>query len=140
MSIKFYLPLILVVTSNVIYHTSAKSVTTKVSPFFALMISYGVSFLVCTIVYIASGNRGFIQDVVRVNWASYALGFALVGLEIGYLFMYRVGWKISQGSVVANIALAVVLAIIGILFYKDQLAARQYIGLVMCVLGVALLQ
>jgi len=49
-------------------------------------------------------------------------GITIVGLEVGFIQMYRAGWNISIGSLVANIILAVVLIIVGLLIYKDNIS------------------
>ena len=45
-------------------------------------------------------------ELSKVNWTSIALALDLVGLEVGYVFVYRMGWSVSTASVVANIGLA----------------------------------
>lgn len=64
------------------------------------------------------------------------MGFAVVGIEGGFLMMYRNGWEVSKGSLVANILLAVVLAFIGFLFLKEEVTVKKMIGIALCVGGV----
>ena len=39
----------------------------------------------------------------------------MVGLELGYILIYRAGWKVSVASLVANLALACILVLVGVL-------------------------
>ena len=70
---------------------------------------------------------------------SVVLALALVGLEVGYVFVYRVGWQVSSASVVANIGLACVLLIVGFLLYKEDVSIRQILGILVCMVGLVLI-
>jgi hypothetical protein len=52
----------------------------------------------------------------------------------------RIGsrWRISLASVVANVATALLLVIVGIVWYREHLAGRQVVGLLMCLGGLLL--
>ena len=63
----------------------------------------------------------------------------VVGLELGYIFIYRAGWKVSVASLVANIALACLLVVVGVLLYKEVLTLRQVAGMGLCVAGLLLI-
>jgi hypothetical protein len=38
----------------------------------------------------------------QLNWASFALAFALVGLKVSFLLAYRAGWNIGTAAIVVN--------------------------------------
>jgi len=40
-----------------------------------------------------------------LNWTSFALAFAIAGVEIGFLLAYRAGWNISLGAIASNVAI-----------------------------------
>ncbi len=76
------------------------------------------------------------RELNRVGWASYALGFALVGLELGFLLAYRAGWKISFAALVSNIAVTLVLIPIGILAYREGLTSSKVVGILLSLSGL----
>jgi drug/metabolite transporter (DMT)-like permease len=77
---------------------------------------------------------------VKINWTPFVvLGLAIVGLEAGYVFLYRAGWKVSSGALTANICLAVALLIIGYLLYKETISVKQLAGVVVCGVGLFLI-
>lgn len=76
------------------------------------------------------------ENMKHLNYSSILLGFAIIGLETGYIYLYRAGWKISEGSLVVNIALAVVLVIIGVFFYKEHMSFTKIFGIILCVAGL----
>lgn len=136
----YIFPIALVVVSNIVYNVSQKSTPHDVNPFSALLITYltaGILVLIAFPFY--KTDKGFFQSFNGLNWTSFALGVAIVGLELGYLLAYRAGWNLSVGSLVANIILAIVLIPIGILFYKEIFTINQIIGVVFCMVGLVLI-
>lgn len=78
-------------------------------------------------------------EVRKINWASFALGASIIGLELGFLLAYRVGWNISIGSLIANTAVSLLLIPIGILLFKETLSITNIIGVLLCVSGLFLI-
>lgn len=133
----YLLPILLVVGSNVFYHICTKSTPENAQPFAALTVTYFVSMISALLLYFfTSETKNLIADYKNLNWTSFVLGITIVGLEVGFIQMYRVGWNISIGSLVANIILAVVLIIVGLLIYKDNISINQVIGIVLCISGL----
>ena len=134
-------PLFLVVGSNVIYHITMKEAP-GISPFLSLVVTYTIGALFSLLLYFiipASGessSQGIFQELRGLNWASFLLGMAIVGLEAGYIYLYRAGWKISLGPVVCNTAAAVLLMSAGFLLYRETLTPRQIIGGLVCLAGM----
>ena len=52
---------------------------------------------------------------------------------------YRAGWQVSVGSLVANIALAVILVFVGALFYQEKITGFQAVGILLCLAGLVFL-
>lgn len=133
-------PVAIVVFSNVIYNISQKSTPQNINGFGALMVTYLIAAIITGILFVATaGIRNTTAEFAKMNWASFALGAAIVGLEIGYIYLYRNGWKVSAGSVVCNIALAVVLVFVGRLIYKETISLKQIVGIVLCTAGLAMI-
>lgn len=109
-------PLIVIVVSNVFYNIISKSIPENASPWAVLVVSYLVAaFLSLVAYFIFETGKNFVSSVQDINWTGVALGLSMVGLEIGYIFIYRTGWKISVASLLTNILLAVILLLIGVL-------------------------
>lgn len=131
-------PMLLIVVSNIFYNITTKETPEKVNPFFSLVVTYLVGALVAFIIYLAtSGTSNISNDFKSLNWTSFILGTCIVGLEAGYIYLYRFGWQISIGSLVANITLAMVLLLVGVFLYRDVIGIKQIIGVVFCVAGLA---
>lgn len=132
--------IVLIVTTNIIYNICQKSTPENANPFSALFITYLTAALVTIIMFqFTKADKGLIQSFKDLNWTSITLGIAIVGLEIGYILAYRAGWKISLGSLVANIALALILIPIGIFFYKESFDIHKIWGVILCIVGLILI-
>ena len=99
-------------------------------------MSAGISLV---LFFVFSEDKNLLAEMSKANWATYVLGIVLVLLEVGWIYMYRVGWKISVASVVANIGLACTLLLVGVLFYKEVLTLRQLSGILLCMASMFLL-
>ena len=64
--------------------------------------------------------------------------FATIGLEGGFLCLYRAGWSASVGPIVTYSAVAVLLLLIGALFLSEHVGWRQILGVALCLAGIAL--
>lgn len=133
-------PILVVIFANVFYNIIAKSTPNNVQPFASLIITYLTATIVSLILFfIASGDKNITHEIQKANWTSVAFGLALVALEFGYIYVYRVGWKISIGSLVANISLSCALLLVGVIIFKESISIRQIFGMVMCIGGLLLI-
>ena len=78
-------------------------------------------------------------EISKLNWTSIILALAIVGLEVGYVFVYRAGWTVSTASVVANIGLACVLIVVGYFLYRENISFNQILGIIACMIGLILI-
>lgn len=133
----YVFPIILIVVSNIVYNLCQKLTPQNVNPFSALLITYLTAAILALIgSFFYKTDKGILQSFHELNWTSLALGVAIVGLELGYLLAYRAGWNLSVGSLVANIALAVMLIPIGVLFFKEGFSVYQITGVLFCIVGL----
>lgn len=133
-------PLLVVVGANTVYNISAKSTPSDVNSFASLALSYAIGMVLSVVMFfITSDSKNLIAELTKTNWTAFALGIAIVALEFGYVCLYRSGWKISVGTLVANISLACVLLGVGILLYKESVSPRQIIGILFSGVGLVLI-
>lgn len=134
-------PLLVVILSNVGYHISQKSVPAQTNAFASLTVTYLIATLLSVLLFLVSAKpQNMASELGKVNWSAVALGFVLVAVEAGWIFMYRNGWKVSVASLTANIVLACVLLLLGVLLYRDSLTLVQLGGMLLCVLGLFLIR
>lgn len=135
-----YVPILIVVVSNTFYHICAKETPQGLNPFASLSVTYLVGSVVSAILYFATvKDPNLLAEYGKLHWSSFVLGLSIVGLEAGFLFMYRAGWNVSTGQVVSSIVLAVVLVFVGYWFYKETISVSKIAGILVCMLGLYLL-
>lgn len=133
-------PLMLVVVSNVFYHICAKSVPEAMNPFASLTVTYIVGAVISLALYYALERNGsIVQEIKKVNWAPLVLGLVIVGLEVGNIYAYKVGWPISTMQIVQAAALAVILIFVGRFLYKEDIGWNKIVGIVVCLAGLTLI-
>src|SRR5213078_1498203 len=136
----FYLAFALTVFGMLLYHLSQKAVPKESNPFFVIVIAYVIGIALCVaLAFVYPGKKSPLETFRQSNWAVYTLGVAAALIELGFLLAYRTGWRISIAAVATNAAAAIVLIPVGLFVYKDHLSLRNVIGLVLCVVGLALL-
>ena len=136
MSLSYILPLLLVVLSNTAYQLLSKKIPSALNPFAGLMVTYAVGFIISTVMFFLTCHTGTAKEFSKVNICSFLLGAAIVGLEGGFLLMYRNGWELSRGSLTANILLAIVLVVIGMIFFRESMTVKKAFGIALCIIGV----
>ncbi|AFM40120.1 EamA-like transporter family [Desulfosporosinus acidiphilus SJ4] len=138
--LEYVFPIVLIVISNIAYNICQKTTPQDVNPFSALLITYTTAAVLTVLAgFLYKTDKSFLHSFAKLNWTSFVLGLAIVGLEVGYLMAYRVGWNIGVGSLVANIILAVMLIPIGILFFNEGFTFYQIFGALMCICGLILI-
>jgi len=133
-------PILIVILSNTVYNICMKSMPSDVNPFAALMVTYiGAAIITAGIFVFMAKPANVAFELSKVNWTSVVLALVIVGLEVGYVFVYRAGWSVSTASVVANIGLACVLLVVGYLLYRENVSMQQILGIFVCMAGLILI-
>lgn len=138
-SFSYFAPLLLVIAANTCYHFISKSTSSQVNPFLGLVGAYGVSLLLSTVLFFVTKTESLAAEISKLQSANFLLGLAVLGMESGWILMYRNGWEVSKASVIANICVAMILLAIGVLVFREALSLKKVAGLLICVVGVALI-
>src|SRR4030095_14431070 len=86
----FYFSIILAICSSTLYHFVAKSTPSNVHFTVLLLVPYAVSFLVTLLTFpFFPIEEGLVVELKKLNWASIGLAIAVVGIEFGFLLVYR---------------------------------------------------
>ena len=133
-------PITLVVFSNVIYQICAKSMPEEIHPFASLTVTYLTGAVVSGIFYYAlSPQADLLKEYCRLNWAPFALGISIIGLEGGWLYAYKAGWQVNTGFIVQSAFVSVVLLFVGYLLYREALTWNKLLGVAVCLLGLVII-
>lgn len=138
----YYLTITLTIVASILYHLFLKLTPVGVNPMVSLAITYFTACVVTLAIYPfypVDKVVPFFDNFRELNWVSYALGLAIVGLEVGTLVAYRVGWNISLFNIVASTTVSVLLIPIGLMVFKESLATTTILGLIFCLIGLVLI-
>lgn len=129
----------LTIVGNVLYHVAQKSIPANVNPFVSVIVTWMTSILASVLVLIAMPARdSLMNEVARLNWATYAIGLSIVAVEVGFLLVYRSGWNVSLGAVTSNTAVGVLLIPIGMTLFHERMTLTHLIGILFCLIGLVL--
>ncbi|HLC03671.1 MAG TPA: hypothetical protein VJK02_11585 [Anaerolineales bacterium] len=133
----FYASFSLAVLSSVLYHVFQKATSPAVNPAIGLMVTYAVAFGLSGLLLLIYPLRVSLGDALKqVNWASVALAFSILGLELGFLLAYRVGWDIGIAAIAVNAAAGLVLLPTGALLFRERPTVLNLVGVVVCIVGL----
>lgn len=132
-----YWPILLAVGSNIFYHICAKSTPDTIDPLASLVVTYTVSAVFSLILYLALNKGGnLLLEYSHLNWTPFLFGLCLVGLEVGCIYMYKVGWNVNTGYIVQSAILAVALLVVGFVLYHEAITWNKAVGVTICMVGL----
>jgi drug/metabolite transporter (DMT)-like permease len=133
----FFAPLIVCTLGNTLYNVIGKSIPSQANSFATLTITYATGFVICVILFFVTNPGGSIfEAVMQANWASYFLGFTIVFIDLSLILLYRAGWDISIGTLVANIGMSVLLVPVGVTIWHEGMTMQKGIGILVCLIGL----
>jgi hypothetical protein len=118
--------LVLAIGSTVAYHLITKLVPAGAHPVATLLTAYLFASFLCAGILL----------VMQINWTAPALAVAVVLLDLAFILLYRSGFPVSFGALVTQVAAALALLGLGLLFFKDRLTLTNSVGVVLCLAGL----
>jgi drug/metabolite transporter (DMT)-like permease len=136
----FYFSITLAIASSALYHFVQKSTPGNVNFAVSLLATYLVSLGITLLIFAFFPTKeGFIVELRGLNWASYVLALSLVGLEVGFLLVYRSGWNLGIAAVLVNVVASLILVPVAIFVFKDKLNWVNIVGILVCLAGLVML-
>ena len=130
-------PIALAILSNVLYHICAKTTPEGVHPFASLTATYLTGAVLSAVLYyVLAPQANIVKECSRLNWAPFALGIVIVGLEGGWLYAYKAGWQVNTGFIVQSAFVSVLLLFVGYFLYHEALSWNKLLGTAICLLGL----
>jgi drug/metabolite transporter (DMT)-like permease len=132
--------IVLLVCSGVLYQLFQKLISPAVNPALSLICSYTVAILVSSILFIFIPLKGSIgSEIKNINIYSFMLAIPIIGIELGYLLLYRAGGKFSYSSSLVSAMIMIILVLLGMLLFKEKISIKKILGIVLCMSGIVLL-
>ena len=135
-----WVPLVMVILGNVVYHLGQKSVPKGAHPLVATLGMYLVAAVATVaLMPVVSPAPTRAAAAASWHWSVALVGLGIVAIEVGFLLAYRMGWEISAASLTAATAIAAILLPIGVFAYREAWSAPRLLGLGLCVVGLWLI-
>ncbi len=135
----FYFSITLAIASSAFYHFVAKSTPTNVNFTVSLLVTYGVAFVVTLFTFFFFPTSNVVAELKQLNWASIGLAVAIMGIEFGYLLMYRAGWNLGIAAVLTTTLASLILVPVAIFVFKDKISWVNIAGVFVCLAGLVML-
>jgi drug/metabolite transporter (DMT)-like permease len=136
----FYFSITLAICSSALYHFVAKSTPADVNFSVSLIVTYAVALGVTLITALLfPADKGFVAELKNLNWASFLLAIAIVGIEFGFLLTYRAGWNLGIAAVLVNVVASLALLPVAVFFFKDKISWVNIVGIFVCLAGLVML-
>ena len=133
-------PLAVIVFSNTLYQICAKGIPTQMNTYASMTVTYGVATLFSALAFFVTSKGGnLLKEFSMANWATVVLGIVITGLEVGFIFAYKAGWKVSTLSTVANGLVAIALIFVAMIGYHEAISLTKIAGILLCLAGLWLI-
>jgi drug/metabolite transporter (DMT)-like permease len=139
--ITYFLPMVIAIISCIFYHISQRSIVRDVNPMVSLAVTYLIA-LIFTLILLPILNHdqnSLISQIKKLNWATYALGITIVGIEAGFLLAYRAGWLVNKANLYSSVGISLALIPIGLYFFREKLSLVNAAGIVISMVGFVLM-
>ena len=119
------------------YHLVLKLTPAGVNPLLSLLVTYAlVTVLFGALLAASPGGFEWRQEARQLNWTAIALAVAIVGLDLAFLFLYRSGFEVSLGALVTQSSAAMLLLVVGVAVFREKLSLANTAGIVLCLVGL----
>lgn len=130
-------PLAIIVFSNIVYQICAKGIPQEMNTYASMTVTYAVATLFSAIMFFVTTKGGnIIHEFKLSNWATVVLGIVITGLEVGFIYAYKAGWKVSTLATVTNAFLAIGLLVLGFFMYHEVINWSKILGVAICLVGL----
>ncbi len=129
---------VLLIVSNVVYHTSQKSVPPTVNPLESIICTFFIALALSVVllpIFTDINNLTF----RHFNWANLLSGISIVGIVVGHVLYYRAGWSLSSGTLFSYVAICILLIPVGLLLFHERISLYKISGFIVSVIGLYLL-
>ncbi len=128
-----------IIIGVIIYHLAQKTIPGNANPFVSLAAAYSIALTLSVAALFVRGDFQKGQELFRnQDWRPILfLGLSAIAIELGYLYAYRTGWRISTTGIMTGAFTTTVLAVIGVVWFGEQLTLLHLTGILLCLAGIA---
>ncbi len=140
MTTAYLFPIVLTIIGGTLYHTSSKNVP-DINPLMVLIIAYTIQIVICSGMMFVFPNQGSNILPLKIADHRWLVGLAIgsILLELGFILAYKAGWDLSAADITSVAVISILFVPIGMLFYDEPVTIKRVIGIVVCAVGLVLI-
>jgi multidrug transporter EmrE-like cation transporter len=128
------------IVATVGYHLVLKLTPAAANPFLSLAVTYAIVTAAFIALFVAMpGGAALRVSLQALNWTAISLAAAIALLDLGFLMLYRSGFDVSLGQLVTQSAAALLLLLLGVALFRENLSPANAAGILLCVAGLWLI-
>ncbi len=132
--------LVIAIVSTFGYHLVIKLTPASVNPLVSLAVTYSIVTVLFALAAVLVPDGAPLRESFRqVNWTALALAGAIIGLDLGFLLLYRTGFALSLGQIVTQSAAALLLIGAGVALFRERISLSAIAGVALCIAGLWLI-
>jgi drug/metabolite transporter (DMT)-like permease len=133
-----YVSLLLVIAGVVFYEVLEEMAPKKENHYLYLMLTYLVALLIL-FTYLIITKYDFSSILKDLNYQSFLVGVSAMFADYGLIISYNNGWKISKLNITYSISTFLILLIVGIMFFNENVSSAKILGILVCSLSIFLI-
>jgi uncharacterized membrane protein len=135
----YVLSMVLLASSIALYQIAQKYVPKGLSAWSTLAWAYLVALVICLFAaFLDKNDKGMLETFKNSNWAVWAVGLTVVGIELGFLLALRAGWKLAGSGLIANTFALLISVPVALFLVREKWSLLNFSGLVLCIVGLFL--
>lgn len=135
----FYISATLAIAGAVGYQYFIKRIPASLNPFISVIGIYAAILVIgISVLPFLSYDGGILEQIRQLSWVQFAVAVSILLLDVGFLLMYRYGWKLSTGSLITGVFTNIILLILGVGLLGESVTVANIMGIIMCIIGVVL--
>jgi drug/metabolite transporter (DMT)-like permease len=134
----YYFSVIIVIIASIVYTFFQNLTPANVNPIMALCFMYLGGIIIALPFYLNTKGDYKVRKK-HFDWRIVYFSLTNIVIDLGFLLAFRSGWALGTLNVISNIIVLIVLAITGVIFFKEKLSKINIIGIITGVIGLILL-
>jgi drug/metabolite transporter (DMT)-like permease len=131
---------LLAILGGVTYHLFVKRISPTIHPIVSIVGIYvGVLLLSVLLLVLFPPAEGYREHFRQITWVQFAVAVSVFLIELGFVLMYRSGWNLSTGNLVTGVFINLSLLGLGLLLLHEKISLINAIGIVLSIIGVAMI-
>lgn len=141
MSKKIFVFVLLISLTEIFYQIGYKYLPDTIEPFASLLVLFAIELVIYFILAFVIDKKMKIKSDRNLFKTSipYFLALGALGIDIGYLFLYRVNGSMSMIFNLATPFEALAVLAFGIMFFREKINAKIIAGVALSIIGVILI-